>query len=268
MKTIYRLILAVALWLLCLTETQGQVFHVVMLGDSNTFIGGDACDQPRGWNKWFKDDFSPATCRSYARSGATWTNTATTKRNTLENIGVLGNDNVIYNQIERLKDACQQGEQAIPDIIIIAAGTNDAWFVNQRPKVFCETADEVFARENISSLPVNEILSLAASVRYGCELLKASFPEARIILLTPLQTTKADLKLITKSGDIMEACAHRLSLEVIRLDQEGCIQLADKQSVSKYTTDGVHTNEAGARFNGLLVAQRVREMLQQTNKDW
>ena len=268
MKTIYRLTLAVALWLLCLTETQGQVLHVVMLGDSNTFIGGDACDQPRGWNKWFKDDFSPATCRSYARSGATWTNTATTKRNTLENIGVLGNDNVIYNQIERLKDACQQGEQAIPDIIIIAAGTNDAWFVNQRPKVFCETADEVFARENIGSLPVNEILTLAASVRYGCELLKASFPEARIILLTPLQTTKADLKLITKSGDIMEACAHRLSLEVIRLDQEGCIQLADKQSVSKYTTDGVHTNEAGARFNGFLVAQRVREMLQQTNKDW
>ena len=203
-----------------------------------------------------------------ADTGATWTNTATTKRNTLENIGVLGNDNVIYNQIERLKDACQQGEQAIPDIIIIAAGTNDAWFVNQRPKVFCETADEVFARENINSLPVNEILTLAASVRYGCELLKASFPEARIILLTPLQTTKADLKLITKSGDIMEACAHRLSLEVIRLDQEGCIQLADKQSVSKYTTDGVHTNEAGARFNGLLVAQRVREMLQQTNKDW
>lgn len=267
MKTIYRLTLAVALLLLCLTETQGQPLHVVIVGDSNTFIGGDACDQPRGWNKWFNDVFAPATCRSYARSGATWTNTATTKRNTLENIGVLGNDNVIYNQIERLKDACQQGEQAIPDIIIIAAGTNDAWFVNQRPKVFCETADEVFARENINSLPVNEILTLAASVRYGCELLKASFPEARIILLTPLQTTKADLKLITKSGDIMEACAHRLSLEVIRLDQEGCIQLADKQSVSKYTTDGVHTNEAGARFNGLLVAQRVREMLQQTNKD-
>ena len=50
--------------------------HVAILGDSNTWLGGDQCDQPRGWNKWFKDYFAPASCRSYARSGATLTNTA------------------------------------------------------------------------------------------------------------------------------------------------------------------------------------------------
>ena len=33
--------------------------NVVILGDSNTSIGGDACDNPRGWNKWFKDKFAP-----------------------------------------------------------------------------------------------------------------------------------------------------------------------------------------------------------------
>ena len=265
MKTIYRLTLAAALLLLCLTETQGNNLHVVILGDSNTYIGGDACDQPRGWNKWFKDAFAPATCCSYARSGATWTNTSTTKRNTEENIGILGNDNVVYNQIERLIDACQKGEQPVPDLIIIAAGTNDAWFVDKRPMALNGTVDEAFAQEGITNLPVNEVLTLAASVRYGCELLKASFPESRIILLTPLQTTKADAKRISEIGDIMEDCAHRMSLDVIRMDQKGCIKVADKQSVRKYTTDGVHTNEAGAQFNGLLVAQRVRELLQQTN---
>ena len=261
MRTIYRMTLAIALLLLTMTETQGQPWHVVILGDSNTFIGGDACDQPRGWNKWFKEAFAPASCRSYARSGATWTNTEVTKRNTTENIGVLGNDNVVYNQIERLKDVCLQGEQPTPDLIIISAGTNDAWFVSQRPQVFAQTVDGAFADEAMVFRPANEVLTLAESVRYGCELLKTAFPEARIILLTPLQATKADAQLITKAGDIIEACARRMALGVIRLDQEGCIKVADQRSVRKYTTDGVHTNVAGARYNGLLVARRVKEMI-------
>ena len=82
--------------------------HVVLLGDSNTWIGGDDCDKERGWNTWFKQLFQPASCKSYARSGATWTNTKVTKRNPKENIGNLGNDNVIYNQVVRLIDAASK----------------------------------------------------------------------------------------------------------------------------------------------------------------
>ncbi|MBQ5826020.1 MAG: hypothetical protein IIW46_00885, partial [Bacteroidaceae bacterium] len=64
--------------------------HVVLLGDSETAIGGDQCDQPRGWNKWFAEALQPASCRSYARSGSTWTNTIRTKLTREENIGILG----------------------------------------------------------------------------------------------------------------------------------------------------------------------------------
>ena len=84
----------------------GHPMHVVILGDSNTWIGGDDCDKPRGWNKWFADVFQPLSCKSYARSGATWTNTIQTRKNPDEDIAVLGNDNVIYNQIVRLLAAC------------------------------------------------------------------------------------------------------------------------------------------------------------------
>ena len=52
--------------------------HIVLLGDSNPFLGGDDCDKPEGWNKWFKDLAEPLSCRSYARSGATWTHTSKT----------------------------------------------------------------------------------------------------------------------------------------------------------------------------------------------
>ena len=75
--------------------------HVAILGDSNTWLGGDQCDQPRGWNKWFKDYFAPASCRSYARSGATWTNTARTKRNPDEVKEVLsGEDEAAKAKLE------------------------------------------------------------------------------------------------------------------------------------------------------------------------
>ena len=82
-----------------------QQLHIAILGDSNTWLGGDECDNQKGWNKWFKDILQPASCRSYARSGATWTHTTKTKRDTKENIGKLGKDNVIFNQVMRLKEA-------------------------------------------------------------------------------------------------------------------------------------------------------------------
>ena len=140
-----------------------QPLDVIIFGDSNTWYGGDNCDKPRGWNKWFKDAFQPATIKSYARSGATWTNTTTTKRNTQENTARLGNDNVIYNQICRLEEAIDSGVQPQPQLILIMAGTNDAWFQKDRPGVFSVTAEEAFAIDDIKDRPVSEITSLTES---------------------------------------------------------------------------------------------------------
>ena len=174
------------------TQEPHPTLHVVLLGDSNTWIGGDDCDKPRGWNKWFKELFQPASIKSYARSGATWTNTKATKLNPEENIGTLGNDNVIYNQVVRLKQAVQEGKQATPDIIIIGAGTNDIWFRSKRPGLYTMAADKAMAEDatSIIAKPVNQVLSLTESVRFNYELLHQAFPEARIIILSPMQTTK------------------------------------------------------------------------------
>ena len=109
--------------------------NIVLLGDSNTWIGGDECDKPQGWNKWFKDLANPLSCHSYARSGATWTHTSLTDYDTEEDTGVLSDNNVVYNQINRLKEAYQQQKQVKPDLIIVMAGTNDLWFADKRPEV-------------------------------------------------------------------------------------------------------------------------------------
>lgn len=206
---------------------------VVILGDSNTWIGGDDCDKPQGWNKWFKDALKPASCKSYARSGATWTHTPLTKRNTQENTDVLSDDNVIFNQICRLEEAVDSGIQPLPTLIIIMAGTNDAWF---RPQSLNTALDSI--------------------VTADCGLLKEAFPQTQIVLLTPLQSVHAGDH-IFRAGDIIEACGQRLGLTVIRMDCLGGIDAKKEKIHRYYTTDGTHTSVLGAQRLGTFIAETI-----------
>ncbi len=231
--------------------------HVAILGDSNTWLGKDDCTGEKGWNTWFRQWYAPSTCVSYARSGATWTNTARTRRNVTENIGVLGDDNVAYNQVCRLKEACAAGKHPVPNLILIALGTNDAWFEDKRPGLFGVTVDEAFAMTDgyITSRPVDSVLSLAESVRYGCELLMEAFPEARIVMLTPLQSTAVEYSRIRLAGDIIEECGARMSIPVIRLDKAAGIYSVRERVSRKFTYDGTHTSVDGARRVAELVCK-------------
>lgn len=236
--------------------------NIVMLGDSNTSIGGDDCDTPRGWNYWFCDRMESATCKSYARSGATWTNTPYTLYNIKENIGVLGNDNVMYNQVNRLVADWQAGKQRKPDMIIMAAGTNDAWFLNQRPHALDATAQEAFAdTAALCSREACEVLTLAESMAYCHTMLRRCFPNAVIMVLTPMQTTATSMKRIARVGDLMELCAKKMGAHTIRLDKESCVRRDKELKHKTYTTDGTHTNESGARKNGEMIAEKVRKIL-------
>jgi lysophospholipase L1-like esterase len=233
--------------------------NIVILGDSNTAIGGDDCNCSQGWNKWFKDKFAPATCKSYARSGASWTNTLMTAYNITENTDKLSNDNVIYNQINRLKEKCKIGEQISPNLILIAAGTNDAWFITRRPHLFSKTVAQAFSnsKQLITNIPVNKMLSLAESIRYNCEILFKLFPEAMIILLTPMQSTAIPLSRIRRVGNIIEACARHMNLNVIRQDYNSSVIQGHERRRKTFTYDGTHTNLIGAKINGYYLANRI-----------
>ena len=245
------------------SDTPHPTLHVVILGDSNTWIGGDDCDKAKGWNKWFKEYFQPASIKSYARSGATWSNTKVTKKNPKENIGSLGNDNVIYNQVVRLIDAVKSGRQRTPDLVIIGAGTNDLWFKDKRPGLYTKTADQAMQTTTaaLTSKPVNQVLSLSESVRYNCELLRQAFPTCRIIILTPMQTTKVPTEEIRRGGDIMQAVAEKMKLDVIRQDAPSFIDRKVEEKKFTHTYDGVHTSEAGAKNNAKLLSQKISQLI-------
>lgn len=223
---------------------------VAVLGDSNTWLGGDECNAGEGWTKWFVEAFQPRSCHSYARSGATWTSTGKTKVNLKENIGVIGDDNVMMNQILRLVADMKANRRPQPGLIILAAGTNDVWFRVKRPDAF--GADTV-----VTGKKPNEIITLRQAVAYGCALLREHFPQAKIVVLTPMETTAATAADIRSAGDIIEATANSLGCVVVRMDKKSCVKRNTEMRKYTYTKDGTHTNRAGARLNGRIIAAAI-----------
>ncbi|MCR5678927.1 MAG: SGNH/GDSL hydrolase family protein [Prevotella sp.] len=257
--------LSLFVFALHLEAVQPTALHIALLGDSNTWIGGDDCSKARGWNKWFKEVLRPASIRSYARSGATWTHTPATTIDTKENIGTLGDNNVIFNQVKRLIEAEKNGIQTIPDLIIIMAGTNDVWFNDKRPHALeslgqqdCYMADAVDSVSVV--LPCWQ--RLVGAVRQNVGLLRTAFPGARIVLLTPMQTTAAPVDSIAKASQLIEAEGGRLGCDVIRLDGDDCISSKHERQKRTHTSDGTHTNVAGARKIGNYVAGKVLKLIE------
>lgn len=239
-------------------QVLSDTLDIAILGDSNTWLGGDDCDKPKGWNTWFASEIRPRTCKSYARSGATWTNTSTTKMNVEENIGVLGDDNVIYNQIIRLRNELDSNRIRRPDLIIIAAGTNDAWFEDKRPNAFSLDKAYQWHSTEVSQQP-SDYLTIQQSVSFGIHLLREMLPEAKIVLMTPMYTTAVSKSKIRQCGDIIEYCARQTDCFLIRQDKVSPVDSAKEKKRKNYTYDGTHTSIQGAKANGKILAGIIKK---------
>lgn len=220
---------------------------VVFLGDSNTWIGGDECNDSLGWSSWFVKQFAPGQYRSYARSGATWTCTPLTQRATMDYSEVLGDNNVIYNQVYRLVDSVKTGRQVKPDLIFIMCGTNDAWFIKRRPHAFDKTASQALALKGIDDLKPSLLVTMADAVCQNCLFLRRNIPEAKIVLIAPPQTTKATLDNQKKLVDLLVDCSQALDLPLVRLDINSGITSEREKAGLWLTSDGTHTNADGAK---------------------
>ncbi|MDE6360447.1 MAG: SGNH/GDSL hydrolase family protein [Muribaculaceae bacterium] len=235
---------------------------VVLLGDSNTWIGGDACDRPDGWNFWFAQGMNPGSIRSYARSGATWSHTSATTRNTVEYSEIITDDNVIYNQVVRLIEAVDNGVQDSPDLVMVAAGTNDAWFPHLRPEEFGRTPREALGRDagELLALPPGKVLSLPEAVRYNLLILQGRFPDARFIVMTPIQSVKISSGMLADVSGIIEEVASSTGVSVIRQDMLCPVDSSREMVNRRLTTDGTHTSKEGARLNASVIIDCVNQI--------
>ena len=231
---------------LCFAGAQGKL-KVALLGDSMTWIGGENFEKPEGWTHYITD--LPLEIRSYARSGATWTNTRQTKKNVDADWKVLHPDNVIYNQMLRLeRDTAFQ-----PDLIVIYAGANDAWFADRYPDIFEPNFRPPFLYTR--NTDPADVTSLCGSIEMVCFLLGARYPDAEIHLVTPVQAGKIPPENIEAVSEMIENVGKENGATVYRADREiPFSHSAEASNNKKYTTDGVHTNPLGAK----LIADSLR----------
>lgn len=244
MSRFQRAVVPFILTLVCVVAAAGG-HTVAILGDSNTWIGGDRCDNPKGWNYWLAKSMPESRFLSFARSGATWSHTAATRLDTVENIGVLGPNNVIYNQIARLGNYVATHPGFRPDMVIVAAGTNDAWFRDHRPGMLTDTLS--LASDELALLPPCEVRSLRDAVRMGCALIRRVAPQAEIVVMTPLQTTAASDSVQRLVSDIIEKAASGEGARTLRQDSVCPVRSAAERRRKTLTTDGTHTSPEGAR---------------------
>jgi len=218
---------------------------VAVLGDSNTWLGGDKCDSDKGWTYWFKMVYQPDICRSFARSGATWTHAKSTRVNLDEYTEVITDDNVVSNQLERMNKAVADGSFPVPELIIIAAGTNDAWFGNRRPDALTNNASPT---------------SIRGAVADVCASISRKYPDTKVLLITPMRSPRIpDKSIKAVSEQILEVSGMQKNvIGVMRMDTEDYIDIKKETVRPSYFKDGVHTSVAGARRNGTLVAEFIK----------
>lgn len=233
-----------------------------IFGDSITWLGNDDCTGTRGWTKYLKDNSNFVSIKSYARSGATWTNTAKTVYDIQENTSNTSDNNNIFNQINRYINAIENGEDKLSNYILIALGTNDALFRYSQSISDYDKIDNIFTEQNFeNNVAINTCLSLVKSIKYIADMIFNHFPEAKVVVLTPLQSASIDFYKISKCGDIIEAAAHRCSWNVIRQDKECGISFMQEKRNYVNTYDGIHTSDKGAKKIGNYIYKRLCGML-------
>lgn len=236
----------------------------VIMGDSITWYGHDDLSGTEGWTHYFKDWFNFKSIKSYARSGATWSCTANTEYDIEQNTGSTTDNNVGYNQMNRLLDAISKGTQETPDYIIVALGTNDAWHrYSASSNGGTDAVAELFnnTTDYEQDIEINTCLTTAKAIRYFSDMVTNNLPDTQVILLTPLQSSSISYNNVITIGDIIEECAKYCSYPVIRQDKECGVYRIQEARGYVNTKDGTHLSATGAKKVGNFLAQRIKTIL-------
>ena len=218
------------------------------------FFGDSITDQRM--SKWWKALPSMLSFKNkvnYARSGATWSHTASTPYNITDLGGSTTANNVIWNQFNRMMSDISAGNISAPDVVVILAGTNDY----SRPmgdvnRVF----DWSVSYSNLE--PTDERLqTVAGAIRYVCELLVKSFPTIRIILASPILRRDDNGNTMLVRNTILE-CAKRMSIGIIDQTLESGFS---PFNLPNLLIDELHPNTDGGEVLARFLSGKIRSLL-------
>lgn len=189
--------------------------NIAILGDSIS----DVESGENGYGMWidkFRSLASPKSFTDYAVGGAVWTFSSTTQSvSTRSEMTASNANNCIGNQFNRLKASVDNNTIATPDLIFILAGSNDA-FQNKT----VGTPSTVFETDTAQSSDITTLTNLCASVRYVVDKINAEYPNARIVLMTPIAFGghASEFARLTPIRSAIQECAEYLGIYCI----DGC----------------------------------------------
>lgn len=254
---------------------------IYVLGDSITWLGGDNCDgtrpgyEHRGWTEYFKERIQPRIIKSYARSGATLSCYSDSQENPSAYYGSPAADNILWNQVIRMKNDILNGAD-VPDYIIISAGCNDAYMYETTRASFAERhaaisgllSDNV---ENILNTNVGtswygtktpaECASIAKTMRWMKDAFVSICPNAQVIICTPLQSHYSSLPTQDEVSQRIDECSQFVSWSTINQGKDCMISRLQEAKGYHFTADGTHTSVLGATMVGHILARRVLNIL-------
>lgn len=250
---------------------------IYVFGDSLTWLGGDDCDGTRsghehqGWTEYFKQAIKPGMMKSFARSGSTLSCLTTSEEDATSTYGSPNKDNILWNQIIRMKNHISGGG-AVPDYVIIAAGINDG-MLYENSSTYPELSEAIHGflsddpedslNTEISTTWYNnktpsQCASIAKTLRWVKDACIALCPKAQIILLTPLQGAICSVDIQRQITNRIEECSRYLAAPLINQGNVCGISRLQESKSTYFTYDGTHTNAIGATKVGQILAARFK----------
>ena len=142
------------------------------------------------------------------------------------------------------------------DLILVMGGTNDGFAASS---------------QELGSLEKKEARTYYGDVNELMQGLKADYPNAKIIFITPLPNILHDYLLNQRDyllpqsvfADAVKELAAENEIEVIDLYNSNILDTHDAQIISTYMLDGVHCNPAGYQILAEHIASGVIQIMEQ-----
>lgn len=149
----------------------------------------------------------------------------------------------------------------IPDIIILSYGTNDRLAEEREPAL-----KEVIQRKRNSgrhhnaNLSADDAFGLTGGMAWCLQSLVAKFPEARIIVLSPIQANTGLDKYRDKNSDnLLKMKTMKKLCRIYGVEFVDCYHNCgiDASNVEKVLLDGLHPNAAGQSLHASYIISRL-----------
>lgn len=199
----------------------------------NIMFLGDSITADNYYRPILTSMLKPAHIDNLAVVSATWADRPTTTGYDGDPKTSVSSGNVLGNQVQKILNN-PSTYNVVPDIIFIAAGIND--IIPSASEAEYSNIESYFTSESNVAVPCtaptfdgsdtykDSRKKITGAMRYVCSKLMQLYPNAKILISTPLQTSINQNQRYDKSirikQQIIAETAHRLGLEVIHTGEE------------------------------------------------